>query len=84
MKGLESPVTVSDAIEIVGPRPKIRSVQKSLAGSLGIEIGTDELPAGTSAGLVLTVDNLHDSADTRLPADLGWNSPAKLESYASR
>ena len=84
VKGLESPVTVSDAIEVVGPRPKIRSVQKSLAGSLGIEIGTDELPAGTSAGLVLTVDNLHDSADPGLPADLGWNSPAKPESYASR
>ena len=64
VKGLESPVAVSDAIEVVGPRPKIRAVQKSLADSLGIEIGTDELPAGTSAGLVLTVDNLHDPADT--------------------
>ena len=49
------PITVPDAIRIVGPRPRILSLQKSLAGALGIEIGADELPAGTAAGLVLTM-----------------------------
>ena len=66
VKGLENPVTVPHAIEIVGPRPRIQSVQKSLAGATGIEIGADELPAGTAAGLVLTVDHLHDSVRPRL------------------
>ena len=64
VKGLDNPVAVPDAIEIVGPRPKIVSVQKSLAGTLGIEIGADELPAGTAAGLVLTVDHLRDTDPT--------------------
>jgi hypothetical protein len=60
VQGIEKPVTVPDAIEIVGPRPKIQSVRKSLAGELGIEIGPDELPAGTAVGLVLTVNQMHD------------------------
>ena len=91
VKGLDSPVTVPDAIEIVGPRPKIVSVQKSLAGALGIEIGADELPAGTAAGLVLTVNHLRDTTRPRL--DLGCEtgelrqsltiSPSEASSAAS-
>jgi hypothetical protein len=72
VKGLEDPITVPDAIEIVGPRPAIVSVQKSLTGALGIEIGDGELPAGTASGLVLTVNNLHDAARPRL--ELGCES----------
>jgi hypothetical protein len=66
VKGLDSPVAVPDAIQIVGPRPRILSVQKSLAGASGIEIGADELPAGTAAGLVLTVDHLLDTMRPRV------------------
>ena len=66
VKGLNTLVTVPDAIEIVGLRPRIMSVQKSLANALGIEIGADELPAGTAAGLVLTVNALHDTIRPRL------------------
>jgi hypothetical protein len=66
VKGLGSPVTVPDALEIVGPRPKILSLQKSLAGALGIEIAPDELPAGTAAGLVLTVNISHNTIRPRL------------------
>jgi hypothetical protein len=66
VKGLDHPVTVPDAIEIVGPRPRIMSVQKSLASALGIEIGADELPAGTAAGLVLKVNHVRDTTRPRL------------------
>jgi hypothetical protein len=66
VQGLDQPVTVPDAIEIVGPRPKIRGAQKSLAGALGIEIGAEELPAGTMAGLVLNVDHLEEGSRPRL------------------
>jgi hypothetical protein len=69
VKGLDDPLTLPNAIEIVGARPKIQSVQKSLSGSLGIEIGADELPAGLPAGLVLNVDRVHDSSHPRV--DLG-------------
>jgi hypothetical protein len=66
VKGLENPLTLPNAIEIVGPRPRIQSVRKSLPGTPGIEIGADELPAGAPAGLVLTVAQLHDSVRPRL------------------
>jgi hypothetical protein len=66
VEGLENPVVVPDAIEMVGPRPRIESVRKSLAGGPGIEIGADELPAGTTAGLVFTVDQPRDASRPRL------------------
>jgi hypothetical protein len=66
VKGLDNPVTVPDAIEIVGPRPGILSVQKSETGALGLEIGAEELPAGTAAGLALTVKHMHAALWPRL------------------
>lgn len=72
IKGLDDPLTLPHAIEIVGPRAKIVSVQRSQAAALGVEIGRDELPAGTAAGLVLTVAHLHDA--TRPQLELGCES----------
>ena len=72
VRGRVSPVTVQDAIRIVGPRPSIVSLQKSLSGALGIEIGADELPAGTAAGLVLALNLPHDAIRPRL--ELGCES----------
>ena len=66
VQGLEKSLDVPDAIEIEGPRPKIRSVQKSLAGDPGVQIANDELPAGTAAGLVLTVDHIDDAGQPSL------------------
>jgi hypothetical protein len=69
VNGLDNPVTVPDALEIVGPRPSVLSVRKSMASALGIEINADELPAGTTAGLVLTVSHLRDASRPRLQLD---------------
>ncbi|HUB83350.1 MAG TPA: hypothetical protein VMB03_31335 [Bryobacteraceae bacterium] len=66
VKGLDNPLTVADAVEIVGLRPRIQSVQKSLSNSLGIDISADELPAGVPAGLVLNLDQMHDSTRARV------------------
>ena len=66
VQGLEQPLNIPDAIEIEGPRPKIRSVQKSLAGDPGVQIAKDELPAGTAAGLVLNVDHIDSEGQPSL------------------
>jgi len=66
VKGLEEPLTLADAIEVVGARPRILSVRRSLASDLGIEIGPDELPAGTAVGLALTVGQYHQDGRPRL------------------
>lgn len=64
--GLDQPVSVPDAVEIAGPRPRIRAVQESLAGAPGVEIAPNELPEGTEAGLVLTVEGLDEGSLPRL------------------
>jgi hypothetical protein len=72
VKGLDNPLKLPDAFEIVGPRPKIQSVQKSVGGALGVEIGADELPAEVPAGWVLSLDRTHDSSLPQL--ELGCES----------
>lgn len=57
--GLSAPLTVDNAIEVVGPRPGILSVRTSLPENLGIEIHDGELPAGSVVGLALRVDHLY-------------------------
>lgn len=62
VQGLDAPVTIGNAIEVVGPRPRITAVRRSIPTTLGVEVRDDELPAGTQAGLVLEVEHLHDGA----------------------
>ena len=66
IQGLEDPLTVPDAIQIVGPRPRIESIRKSLPGDLGVDIGADELPAGASVGLVLNAGHMHHNGNPRV------------------
>ena len=66
VKGLDEPLTLADAIEIVGPRPRITTVRRSTPGSSGIELHDGELPAGTTVGMVLDVKGLHDGTRPRL------------------
>jgi len=66
VRGLEAPLTVRDALEVIGPRPKIRSVRKSIRTDLGIDVDADELPAGTPVGLVLDVDQISNGGRPRL------------------
>jgi hypothetical protein len=72
VKGLDSPLTLPNAIEIVGTRPQIQSVQKSLPGAFGVEIAADELPAGMPMGFALNLDRAHNTSLPRL--DLGCES----------
>ncbi len=67
VKGREEPLTLGNAILVVGPRPSISSLQKSLPPDPPIEIHDNELPAGTSVGLVLAVSHLHESG-----GEAGW------------
>ncbi len=60
--GLEKPLTVEDAVEVVGPRPKILSVRSSMPGNLGIDVHSGELPAGAVVGLALQVDHLYGAS----------------------
>ena len=71
VKGLEQPLTLPNAIEVVGPRPRIASVAKSLPGNLGVELREDELPAGVTVGWVLRVQNLSGRPRLELGCETG-------------
>ena len=70
VSGLESTLEVADAIEVVGPRPKITSVRTSIPANLGIQVQPDELPIGTTVGLALRVENLRGSAQSQPSIEL--------------
>jgi hypothetical protein len=72
--GIDNAVTAPDAIEVVGPRPKIGGVRTSIPGNLGIEIHPDELPAGATVGLALSVENFRGSAGSPSAVELGCAS----------
>jgi hypothetical protein len=63
-----APLSIEDAIEVIGPRPRILSVRSSLPENLGIEIHDGELPAGAVVGLALRVDHLYGAAGRPLVA----------------
>ena len=66
VKGLETPLTVANGVEVVGPRPRITSVRRSMPGIAAVELHEDELPAGTAVGMVLEVKGLREGSRPRL------------------
>ena len=66
VKGLEQKMTFPDAIDVVGPRPRITAVRRSVPGSPGIDLREGELPSGTTLGMELDVSGLHESAHPKL------------------
>jgi len=83
VQGVDAPVTVPDAILVVGQRPRILSRLKSLPQDLNIELREDELPAGIDVGLVMATGQLYDSsspASGRPRLELGCRSGESRQS----
>lgn len=71
LKGRQEPIVVPDAIEVVGPRPEVASLRKSMPAGLGVALREDELPAGITLGWVLQVRNLHGRPQVDLGCEAG-------------
>jgi hypothetical protein len=56
VEGVQEPVRVPDAMEVVGPRPRIAAAQASLPGELGIDLAEKELPAGSFASFSIQIE----------------------------
>ncbi len=48
VRGLQKPITVPDAVKVVGPLPKIIQVKKSFIPVSGVQLLRGEIPAGTA------------------------------------
>lgn len=60
--GVDAPLPLPDAIEVVGPRPRIVSSAPSLPPDLGVALREGELPAGSFVGLSLRAENVEGPA----------------------
>jgi hypothetical protein len=58
VEGVNAPVPVEAAIEVVGPRPNINGSRVSLPDELGIELRNGELPTGSFASFSLQIGPL--------------------------
>ncbi len=58
VEGLHSPLRAPDAFTVVGPRPCIARVERSLPENLGVALKPGELPAGSVSSFSMRVKNL--------------------------
>ena len=61
VQGIEAPLTLADAIEMRGPRPRTASVRKSYPQSFGLALNDDEVPASVNASFALAVAHAGDA-----------------------
>jgi len=66
VEGLERPLALPGALEVIGPRPRVTSAQASLPKALGVELAEGELPAGVFAGFSLRVEPLEGTPTARV------------------
>jgi len=72
VQGIEAPVVLADAIEIRGPRPRIRSMRKSQPQNVGLSLNEDEIPSGMMATFALQIADAGESPGIDVAcADLG-------------
>lgn len=94
VEGISRPLSVSDAIHVVGPRPKITDVRASFPKETNVALGKNEIPAGSAVSFAIYAEHMgsspavtlacnHDS-ETRQPLTLrpGENSGAAQLDFA--
>ena len=57
VKGLSAPLTVADAVSVLGPRPAIRGVSQSVAAGGTVQLLAGELPADATVNFAFHVDH---------------------------
>lgn len=84
--GLHQPLSLSDAIRVIGPLPKIVSAQKAFSDASGVELGTGEIPAESAGSFLLTTQHAgsHPTLLVRCGGDEGDAPSAVLALGAHR
>ncbi len=58
VQGRSQPISVSQAIEVAGPRPKLSNVKISFPDGGGVLLREREIPAGATVSLAITAENI--------------------------
>lgn len=57
VSGLHSPLQLTDALQVLGPRPKIARVNQSFASPAGVQLQQGEIPSGVTVSFAVRADN---------------------------
>lgn len=79
---LHTPLHMPAALRVLGPRPKILQVTKSLAGNSGIEIHDGEIPAGSPISFAIRVENVDSPPSVQLSCEEGRYAKQDLTLHA--
>lgn len=57
VSGLHTPLQLADALQVLGPRPKIARVNQSFASPAGVQLQPGEIPSGMTVSFAVRADN---------------------------
>jgi hypothetical protein len=81
VKGLNVPLQLSDALQVLGPRPKIVSVSRSFSSPAGVQLQTGEVPSGVSVSFAVRADNTGSRPGVQLQCRDDGSTRKKLTLY---
>ena len=64
--GLEAPIVLREALQVVGPRPGIARAHTSFSPEAGLGLRDGEIPAGLPVSFAIGVEHLHPLASLQL------------------
>ena len=76
--GLEAPVVLNEALQVVGHRPAIAGTNTSFPPKAGLGLREGELPAGRPVSFAIGVENLHPLASLQLGCQSDEEFASKL------
>lgn len=76
--GLEAPIVLKEALQIVGPRPAIAGASTSFPPKSALGLREGELPAGRPVSFAIGVENLHPPASLQLGCRSGGRFESRL------
>ena len=76
--GLEAPMVLKEALQIVGPRPAIAGASTSFPPKSALGLREGELPAGRPVSFAIGVENLHPPASLQLGCRSGGRFQSRL------
>lgn len=81
VNGLHTPLQLTDALQVLGPRPKIVSVSQSFASPAGVQLQHGEIPSGIAVSFALRADNTDSRPGVQLQCRDDGSTRKKLTLY---
>ena len=81
VNGLHTPLQLADALQVLGPRPKIARVNQSFASPAGVQLQHGEIPSGMTVSFAVRADNTDSRPGIQLQCKDDGSTRKKLTLY---